>query len=109
MNRRNFFRRGATVAAGAALGVSVQDVPPASDAEVPRALDVRKNEHCMDIEVRRNGVKVEHCVAYDLDEQWLVRYRIGPDGRIAFVKSDDDDVAYITELGGVSVHWAHRA
>ena len=105
MKRRDLFKGAASLAVAAAIPAAVTaEAPPPSDPDVPRRLDVRRGENCFDIEVRRYGEKANACVAYDLDTQTLVRYRVRHDGQFALVEGPDD-VAYVTEHGGVSVHW----
>ncbi len=76
--------------------------PLASDCGTPPRADGRKGQCYPALEVKRFGVPVSQCVAYDIDRQFLVRYRLDPKGAPVIVNNDLD---CITEYGGISVHW----
>jgi hypothetical protein len=80
--------------------------PLESDKGVPRAADGRKGFCGPDLGVRRFGVLLPAVVAYDLDRQFVVRYRLDPTGRPVIASGE---FVTITEHGGISVHWREGA
>ena len=102
MNRRAAF--GKVFGLLAVVSRSGGFVPPSEDG-VPRRLDCRKkdNDSSAPIEIWRNGTKLDACVAYDLDEQWVLVLRLAPDGYPCLTGYEDRDLVRLT--GGINVTW----
>lgn len=113
VSRREAFRTSlmgaAALVAGAALSSCGPRVAfaeaevPESPFDVPRRLDVRAGEQCFNIRITRNGKELNHVIAYDLDEQWAVVYRINPE--TGHVDVHGGHAGEVLLLGGLKVEW----
>ena len=106
MNRRHFFlSTSATAAASAATAL----VGPSSDHDVPPHLDVRDDKVVAGIAIiiKRHGKKINHVIAYNLQEDWVLVYRTDPNGNIV-VLHDADEAQNVKLYGGVTVEWDHK-